>query len=242
MSPCHRRASDAAWYRDTSATGSWKYTVIPERPDWIVFAMTTVCERAHDMGLVWDPSPVRGRINHVAYWSTPARSFRAADVLLNQDVAIEFGPGKHGMGEQDYLYFREPGGVRIGSTRAATELRAGLRDSGFEPQQGSNVFYKNGSLPHSMFESFPPCRLHASGAGGGEGRRDSSPDARPRRRRWHRRPVGRDRASSARGGRRHRRDQPRWTSTASGSFSRGTRSARSTRSGWPSRRSRRATR
>jgi len=54
--------ADAGWYRDTLGHRFMEYTVIPDRPDWIVFAMTTVCERAHDMGLVWDPSPVPGRI------------------------------------------------------------------------------------------------------------------------------------------------------------------------------------
>ena len=34
-------------------------------------------------------------------------------MLLNADVPIEFGPGRHGMGEQEYLYVREPGGLRI---------------------------------------------------------------------------------------------------------------------------------
>jgi catechol 2,3-dioxygenase len=149
--------ADAAWYSETLGHRFMEYTVIPDRPDWIVFAMTTVCERAHDMGLVWDPSPVRGRLNHVAFWVDSREELvRAADIVLNQDIAIEFGPGKHGMGEQDYLYFREPGGVRI-------ELNSGgyrnyepdFETVRYEPQQGSNVFYKNNALPHSMFESFP---------------------------------------------------------------------------------------
>jgi catechol 2,3-dioxygenase len=149
---------DAEWYRDTLGHRFMEYTVIPERPDWIVFAMTTVCERSHDLGLVWDPSPVRGRVNHVAYWvDSREELLRAADVLLNQDVAIEFGPGKHGMGEQDYLYFREPGGVRIElNTGGYRNYEPDFETVRFEPQQGSNVFYKNASLPHSMFESFPP--------------------------------------------------------------------------------------
>ena len=82
---------------------------------------------------------------------------RAADILLNQDVVIEFGPGKHGMGEQDYLYFREPGGLRIElNTGGYRNYEPDYDTVRFEPQQGSNVFYKNGALPHSMFESFPP--------------------------------------------------------------------------------------
>lgn len=154
-------AGDAAWYRDTLGHRYTEYTVIPERPDFVVFCFTTTCERGHDLGLVWDPTPARGRINHMAYFvETREALLRAADVLLNQDVAIEFGPGKHGMGEQDYLYFREPSGMRV-------ELNAGgwrnyepdLETVRYEPGAGSNVFYRNVSMPHSMFESFPPVEM-----------------------------------------------------------------------------------
>jgi len=150
--------ADANWLAETLRHRYMEYTVIPDRPDFVVFAMTTVCERGHDLGLVWDPSGVSARINHVAYFVEQREELlRAADVLLNADVAIEFGPGKHGMGEQDYLYFREPGGMRV-------ELNAGgyrnyepdWKTVRFEPQAGSNVFYRNLGMPHSMFESFPP--------------------------------------------------------------------------------------
>jgi catechol 2,3-dioxygenase len=153
--------ADAEWYRDTLGHRFMEYTVIPDRPDWIVFAMTTVCERAHDMGLVWDPTPASGRINHLAYWvDSREELLRAADVLLNQDVEIEFGPGKHGMGEQDYLYFREPSGMRIElNTGGYRNYEPDFETVRFEPQQGSNVFYKNAALPHSMFESFPPVEI-----------------------------------------------------------------------------------
>ena len=110
---------DAGWFADTLGHRYMEYTVIPDRPDFVVFAMTTVCERSHDLGLVWDPSGTPARVNHVSYFvDSREELLRAADVLLNADVAIEFGPGKHGMGEQDYLYVREPGGLRI-------ELNAG---------------------------------------------------------------------------------------------------------------------
>jgi catechol 2,3-dioxygenase len=116
---------DAEWYRDTLGHRYMEYTTIPGRPDFPVFCMTSICERA-------------------------------ADVFLNQDVAIEFGPGRHGMGEQDYLYVRDPSGIRV-------EINAGgyrnyepdWQTVRFEPQQGSNVFYKNLAMPPSMFESFP---------------------------------------------------------------------------------------
>ncbi len=153
--------TDARWLRETLGHRYMEYTVIPDRPDFVVFAMTTVCERSHDLGLVWDPSGVPARVNHVAYFvDSREELLRVADVLLNADVAIEFGPGKHGMGEQDYLYIREPGGMRV-------EINAGgyrnyepdWETVRYEPHQGSNVFYKNLGLPHSMFESFPPVEM-----------------------------------------------------------------------------------
>jgi catechol 2,3-dioxygenase len=60
------------------------------------------------------------------------------------------------MGEQTYLYFREPGGLRL-------ELNSGgyrnyLPDwepVKWTPAQGSNDFYKHNVSPPSMMESFP---------------------------------------------------------------------------------------
>jgi catechol 2,3-dioxygenase len=64
------------------------------------------------------------------------------------------------MGEQDYLYVRDPSGMRV-------EINAGgyrnyepdWETVRYEPEQGSNVFYKNLNMPHSMFESFPDVPL-----------------------------------------------------------------------------------
>jgi catechol 2,3-dioxygenase len=149
--------ADAVWHRDTLGHRFMEYTVAPDRPDFPVFCMTTTCERAHDLGMVWDPSPLRGRINHFAYFvDSREELLRAADVFLNQGVALEYGPGKHGMGEQDYLYVRDPSGMRV-------EINAGgyrnyepdWEPVRFEPQEGSLDFYGNRPMPHSMFESFP---------------------------------------------------------------------------------------
>ncbi len=61
------------------------------------------------------------------------------------------------MGEQHYLYFREPGGMRI-------ELNSGgyrnyvpdWEPVKWVPSQGSNSMYRNTSMPNSMTVSFPP--------------------------------------------------------------------------------------
>lgn len=164
----HNPRVDAEWYRDTLGHRFTEYTVIPDRPDFPVFAMTTVCERAHDLGIVWDPTPARGRVNHVSYYvESPEELLRAADVLLNEDVAIEFGPGKHGMGEQHYVYVREPSGMRVEiNTGGYRNYEPDWEPVRYEPQQGSNVFYKNLAMPPSMFSSFPPVVLPPEQRGG----------------------------------------------------------------------------
>jgi catechol 2,3-dioxygenase len=159
---------DARWYRDTLGHRYTEYTVAPDHPDQVVFAMTTVCERAHDLGIVWDPSPSRGRINHFSFWLDSREDLlRAADILLNAGVEIEFGPGRHGMGEQDYVYVREPSGMRVelnsGGYRNYEPDREPVR---FEPAQGSNVFYRNLAMPLSMFECFPPAGAEPDRAAG----------------------------------------------------------------------------
>ena len=71
------------------------------------------------MAIVLDHSGVSARVNHVAFWVDQREELlRVSEVFLDHDVPIEFGPGRHGMGEQDYLYVREPSGLRI-------ELNAG---------------------------------------------------------------------------------------------------------------------
>ena len=154
--------TDVAWVRDTLGHRFMEYTVLDDKPDFVVFAMTTVCERAHDLGLVPDFSGVPGRINHVAFWVDQREDIRrAADVLMDAGTPIEFGPGRHGHGEQDYMYFREPGGLRL-------ELNSGgyrnhepdWQPIKWTPSQGSNVYYRNIPGPPSMFESFPQAESH----------------------------------------------------------------------------------
>jgi catechol 2,3-dioxygenase len=149
--------ADVSWYGDTLGHRFTEYIVVPEENDLVVFAMTTTVHIAHDMAIVLDPTDAAARVNHVAFWVEHREELlRAADVLLDAGVAIEFGPGRHGMGEQDYLYVREPSGLRI-------ELNAGgyrnfapdWEPVRWTPDQGANSWYRNVAMPHSMMESFP---------------------------------------------------------------------------------------
>ena len=87
-------------------------------------------------------------------------------MLLNADVPIEFSPGKHGMGEQHYLYAREPSGLRVEINAGGyRNYEPGWQTVSYEPHQGSNVVCKNLGMPQSMFESFPPVGFAPAAAG-----------------------------------------------------------------------------
>ena len=105
-----------------------------------------------------DTSDRPGRVNHVAFWLDAHEELLiSVDVLMENGIAIEYGPSIHGLGEQSYLYFREPSGLRI-------ELNSGgyrnyvpvWEPKVWTPSTGSARIYRNGAFPISMTESFPP--------------------------------------------------------------------------------------
>ena len=151
---------DAEWYRDVLGFTFTEYTVL-DNADLPVFAMVTNNEKSHDLGLILDQSGTPGRLHHVAWWvDTRDEVLRAADILLNADTAIEYGPGRHGMGEQDYLYVREPGGNRIEVNSGGYRLyEPDWETRKWTPSQGSNTFYKNVPAPDSMMEGTPPAEV-----------------------------------------------------------------------------------
>jgi catechol 2,3-dioxygenase len=120
------------------------------------FGVITTNEKSHDLGVVLDSSARAGRINHLAFWlETDSELFRAADLLLEHGTHIEYGPGIHGVGEQNYLYFREPSSFRI-------ELNAGGYRNyvpDWKPRvwqmSQANDFYRNLAPSPTLRHSFP---------------------------------------------------------------------------------------
>ena len=148
----------AEWYRDVLGFRFMATTFLDHDPKIVVFGVVTTNEKSHDLGLGVDFSNLPGRLHHLAFWlDSQDELLRAADQLMEAGVAIEYGPGKHGIGEQSYLYFREPGGVRI-------ELNTGGYRNyvpDWEPvhwpvSKGSNNMYRNHGMPDSMMDGFPP--------------------------------------------------------------------------------------
>jgi catechol 2,3-dioxygenase len=124
-----------------------------------VFATVTTNEKSHDLGLGVDFSDIPGRLHHLAFWVDSAdEHLRCADLLMESGTGIEYGPGRHGIGEQYYLYFREPGGkirieVNTGGYRNYVPDWEAVK---WNVTQGANTMYRNIGMPDSMTEAFPP--------------------------------------------------------------------------------------
>jgi catechol 2,3-dioxygenase len=145
---------DAIWYRDHLGFRFMEYSLLEGHP---VIAMITTNERAHDMGLIADRSGQVGRIHHFAFWVDEVDDVhRAADIILESGTPLEYGPGRHGISESTFLYFREPSGMRV-------ELFSGgyrnyLPDWEpvcWTPELGSNNFYRNGDAPETFVGLLP---------------------------------------------------------------------------------------
>jgi len=104
---------------------------------------------------VFGDAPITSRSG----WISREDVLRAADIYREAGLDVEYGPGKHGVGENLFLYVREPGGMRI-------ELFSGgymLHDPDIFPfewkvSQGSlNSWNPNHAVPDGfLFERFHP--------------------------------------------------------------------------------------
>lgn len=147
----------AKWYNDVLGFRIMARTVLDEAPI-SVFSVLTTNEKSHDLGVVLDGSTRAGRINHYAFWvDTREELLIAADVLLENGIPIEYGPSIHGIGEQNFLYYREPSTLRIElNTGGYRNYVPDWEPNTWKPSLGSNNFYRNSAMPMSMTESFPP--------------------------------------------------------------------------------------
>ncbi|MGP0222462.1 VOC family protein [Paenarthrobacter sp. NCHU4564] len=147
----------AKWYNDVLGFRIMARTVLDEAPI-SVFSVLTTNEKSHDLGVVLDGSSRAGRINHYAFWvDTREELLIAADTLIENGVPIEYGPSIHGIGEQNFLYYREPSSLRIElNTGGYRNYVPDWEPNTWTPSLGSNNMYRNGAMPMSMTESFPP--------------------------------------------------------------------------------------
>ncbi|MGN7950349.1 VOC family protein [Microbacterium sp. 22215] len=144
------------WYSETLGFRVMAYTTLEEVP-LHVFGVLTTNEKSHDLGIVLDTSDTPGRVHHIAFWvDHPEDLVRTAEIMTENGVPIEYGPSIHGIGEQHFLYFRDPSTLRV-------ELNSGgyrnyvpdWQARTWKPSDGSNSFFRNWNMPDSMMEAFP---------------------------------------------------------------------------------------
>jgi catechol 2,3-dioxygenase len=150
----------ADWYSRVLGFRIMAHTVLEEAPV-TVFTVVTTNEKSHDLGILLDGSKVPGRVNHYAFWvDTREDLLQAADVLMENGTAIEYGPSVHGIGEQNFLYFRDPSTLRVEvNTGGYRNYVPDWEPNVWKPSQGPNNFYRNALMPMSMTESFPPADM-----------------------------------------------------------------------------------
>jgi catechol 2,3-dioxygenase len=153
---------------DVQATAAWTHEVMGSRvmaavepapgAPW-VFAVTTNNEKAHDLGLILDFDGRSGRMHHLAFWvETNHDLTQGAKFIIEHGHQVDQGPGQHGIGEQNYLYFRDPVGLRY-------ELNSGgyrnyvpdWEPVVWTPEEGSNNAYRTEvDMPAVSLVNIPP--------------------------------------------------------------------------------------
>ncbi len=79
-----------------------------------VGAWISISPTVHEIALMRDQMGARGRFHHIAYWyGLPQHTSDAADILRENGIVIEAGPGKHGISQALFMYVFEPGGNRV---------------------------------------------------------------------------------------------------------------------------------
>jgi catechol 2,3-dioxygenase len=80
----------------------------------VVASWLGVTNLSHDIAIVPEPTKMRGRLHHVCFHYISAQHlFDVAELAKETGVAIETGPGRHGIGGATFLYLLEPGGNRV---------------------------------------------------------------------------------------------------------------------------------
>ncbi|MGO2111228.1 MAG: VOC family protein [Pseudoclavibacter sp.] len=82
-------------------------------------------QKSYDVVYSDDWSKQRGRFHHIAFAPDPREDIlKAADIMLENGVYIEYGPYKHAINQTFFLYVWEPGGNRIEFANAGARLLA----------------------------------------------------------------------------------------------------------------------
>jgi len=129
--------------------------ILFERGKVEVGAWLSVSALVHEIALLRGSTRSRGRLHHICYWyGFPQHLIDAAEILCENGITIEAGPGKHGIAQALFMYVFEPGGNRVELFGDSGYL---IFDPAWKPviwheenmKQGA-VFY-GGALPAEFF-------------------------------------------------------------------------------------------
>ena len=77
-------------------------------------AWLSVSNLVHEVAYLGDRTGAKGRLHHICYWyGYPQHLSDLSDILVENGIQIEAGPGKHGVSQAYFLYVFEPGGNRV---------------------------------------------------------------------------------------------------------------------------------
>lgn len=89
-----------------------EYIVLPDGN--MMSSWLSVSNLVHEIAISPDFSDEPGRLHHLAYWyGYPQNLYDVGDLLKENGIFIEAGPGKHGISGAFCMYVYEPGGNRI---------------------------------------------------------------------------------------------------------------------------------
>lgn len=71
----------------------------------------SVTPLVHDVAMMNEPNaPTTARLHHISYWLDNAQDvLRALDILLENGIVADQGPGKHGVTQALFTYVKDPG-------------------------------------------------------------------------------------------------------------------------------------
>lgn len=103
------------WLREELGMKRREYAALSDDSDDLWVSWLSVNSRLHDIAIGANEADGDGRFHHVAFHLANFHDLlTAADVLRDNGVQIDAGPGIHGVGQAMYLYVRDPGsGHRI---------------------------------------------------------------------------------------------------------------------------------
>lgn len=165
---------DAVWYAGKLGFRHTENIRFDHAPDKVLGSFVSTTPMSHDLGIMLDLtgrdgklSGMKGRYNHIAFWLDQREDvLRAADAIRDYGYKLEYGPGKHGNGENFFLYVREPGGMRVEMFSGGYMLGApDVFPFEWKVSQGSLSYWTPDHMPNDafLFEAFPP--MPGDGAG-----------------------------------------------------------------------------